>query len=307
MTHTIAILGAGAIGTFFAHRFARSGHAVTVIARGARLEALRRAEGTIVARDAGTAKVAVADTLDDTAPDLLLVTVRRQHADALLPALRASRARHVAFVFNAAGDLSRFRDAVSKERFVWLFPAVIARLEGDELVASVVPEALRLAQITTMGGLAGDAPAALELLRGLLGEARVPVRVIDDMGAWLATHAAFMAPLVAAGALPRLSWTEAMLAATAMDGGFDAIRTSGARVIPATMAALAAVPTTAKALALWLAFRAPATRRSLAGAHARGEALAMLDDLAALAGPRAAPLSALARAIRERASEPPTI
>lgn len=38
----IAIIGAGALGTFFAARFAGAGHDVSVVARGARLEAIRR-------------------------------------------------------------------------------------------------------------------------------------------------------------------------------------------------------------------------------------------------------------------------
>lgn len=38
----IVIIGPGALGTFFAARFALSGHSVSVVARGARLEAIRR-------------------------------------------------------------------------------------------------------------------------------------------------------------------------------------------------------------------------------------------------------------------------
>src|SRR6478609_1911500 len=96
----IAIVGTGAIGSTFAYQLARAGHAVTVIARGARLEQLER-DGAVVLASGERAAVQVSCALDvRTAYDLVLVTVLAPQVAAVLPALRASAARTVMFMFN---------------------------------------------------------------------------------------------------------------------------------------------------------------------------------------------------------------
>lgn len=304
----ISILGAGAIGTLFAYRFVRAGHDVTIVARGARLEALRKAEGVVAVRHAlsgakDEVNVSVSDTLDgEPAPDLLLVAVRRQHADAVLAAVARSPAARIMFMFNVAADLSRFRDAVGAERFSWGFPAAVAGFDGDVLVYSVVPALLRPLQITTIGGLEGLEPPGLAELRGLLSGARIPSVVCSDMESWLKTHAAFMAPLISAALLARkaraLTWADARLAARAMDAGFRAVRRAGSRLLPWNMALLRGVPTGLKTFALWLAFRFEGLRAALGGEHARGEADAMLVDLEALAPEGAPEIASLRAAVR---------
>ena len=297
----ITILGAGAIGTLLAYRFGRGGHDVTLIARGARLEALSRAKGLVrVGPLSGssvpshgaeqTVTVSVADTIDpSTRPDLLIVTVRRQHADAILSDVAASDALRVMFMFNIADDLSRFRDAVGRERFYWGFPAAVARLDGEVLRFSVVPSILRSLQITTLGGLADHTPRDLELLLRLFRDSGIPSAPCADMESWLKTHAAFMAPLMSAGVLAAraegLNWASARLVANAMRSGFLAVSKSGARIIPSNMALLRHVPTAVKTFALWSLFRLRRVRDSLAGDHARGEAEAMLHDLELLSDP----------------------
>ena len=209
------------------------------------------------------------------------------------------------FMFNIAGDLSRFREAVGRERFSWGFPAAVARFEGDVLLYSVVPSILRSLQITTIGGLAGFEPPGLTALRDLFSKAHIPSAVCPDMESWLKTHAAFMAPLISAGHLATrasaLTWAEAAGVASAMDSGFRAVRRSGARVLPWNMVLLHLVPTAMKTVALWLAFRLGALRAALEGEHARGEALAMLEDLEVLSPESAAPIAHLQAAL-QRAS-----
>ncbi len=309
----ITILGAGAIGTLLAYRFGRDGHEVTLVARGARLEALSRAKGlihvgplsrsSVPSPDASTVTVSVADSLDPTRrPDLLVVTVRRQHADAILSEVAASGALRVMFMFNIADDLSRFRDAVGRERFYWGFPAAVARLDGEVLRFSVVPSILRSLQITTLGGLADHAPSDLELLLRLFRDAGIPCASCSDMESWLKTHAAFMAPLMSAGVLAArpegLNWAAASLVANVMRSGFRAVAKSGARIVPSNMALLRHVPTAVKTFALWSLFRVRRVRDSLAGDHARGEAEAMLQDLEALSEPATPLFGRLIGAIR---------
>lgn len=291
----VIVLGAGAIGTWLAVRLARAGHDVTLVARGARLEALRRTHGALRARSllGGTKEesvtVEVAGSLATVpASDLLVVTVRRQHADLALEEVARARADRVMFMFNIAADLSRFRDAVGRDRFYWGFPAAVARLEGEELLHSTVPSALRSLQITTIGGLVDHSPPDLTRLTRLFRDAGIPCAECADMQSWLGTHAAFMAPLMSSSILAErgrgLDWNAARLVAAAMDAGFRAVALSGARVVPWNMALLRRVPTVVKALALWGVFRLRSVREALGGELARDEADAMLQDLDALSG-----------------------
>lgn len=278
----ITVIGAGAIGTLLAYRFTRAGHEVTLVARGARLEELRRTRGVLRARERrglGVATVAIASGLDlDAGEDLLLVTVRRQHADALLEEIVRSRARRIMFAFNTAGGLARFRDAVGVARFAWGFPAAIARLDDGVLVYRIVPGWLRALQITMIGGASVEALAALFVATGF------PTRTSGDLEPWLATHAAVMAPMIASGVLAsagRLARADAALVAAALRDGLERV---GARATPMGPRVLRRLPTGVIAFALRCAFGFTRVRASVGGAHAGDEALAMLDDLDALPG-----------------------
>ena len=129
----IAVLGPGPIGSTFAFHLARAGHAVTVIARGARLERLQ-ADEAIVTVDGERAAVEVATALDPTVPfDLVLVSMLATQVEPVLPALRSSAAARVMFMFNTFDLLSPLRDTVGAERFAFGFPAVLASLPEGRL------------------------------------------------------------------------------------------------------------------------------------------------------------------------------
>ena len=129
----LAILGTGGIGSTFAFHLSRAGHDVTVIARGKRLEQLR-ADGAIVDVNGVRVPVTVEAALDVAVPyDLLLVTVLEWQLPAVLPAIKASAAKQVMFMFNTFDSLQPLRDAVGPERFVFGFPAVLASLPEGRL------------------------------------------------------------------------------------------------------------------------------------------------------------------------------
>ncbi|PCC74935.1 2-dehydropantoate 2-reductase [Nannocystis exedens] len=96
----IAVIGPGGIGSTFASQLARAGHEVTVVARTKRLAQLQR-DGAIVTAKGERAAVQVSAALDPSvAYELVLVTVLASQVDAVLPALRASAAKSVMFMFN---------------------------------------------------------------------------------------------------------------------------------------------------------------------------------------------------------------
>jgi 2-dehydropantoate 2-reductase len=142
----IAIVGPGAIGSTFAFQLSEAGHDVTVIARGTRLEQLRHA-GAIVTVDGERAAVHGSGEIDTTTDwDLVLVTVLVSQVDMLLPALSASAAKSVMFMFNTFQSLDRLRDAVGPQRFAVGFPAIAAGLNDGRLSSTI----LRRGMLTTV-------------------------------------------------------------------------------------------------------------------------------------------------------------
>lgn len=82
-------MGAGAVGSYYGALLARDGHEVTLVARGAHLDALR-SRGAVVVREADgsawEAPVLARDAPAPPPPDLAIVTTKSHHT---LPAARA--------------------------------------------------------------------------------------------------------------------------------------------------------------------------------------------------------------------------
>lgn len=275
----IAIIGLGGIGSAFAFQLSRAGHDVTAIARGHRLEQLER-DAAIVTVTGERAPVRVAATLaPDTAWDLVLVTVLAHQVDAVLPALQASAARKVMFMFNTFERLDRLRDAVGAERFTFGFPAILATLDGDgRLDAKIVTRG----QITTVTD-----PS----LAALFTAAGIAAIVHPDMESWLRTHAAFVVPFMigvvrAHERRAGLSWGESRQLADGMDEGMKLVRELGNAITPSAMKVVSRLPRATVAALLWGATRVPALRAT--GAAGMREPRALIDSMHAIA-PRGLP------------------
>jgi 2-dehydropantoate 2-reductase len=273
----IAVIGPGAIGSTFAFQLSRSGHDVTVVARGARLEQLSR-DPAIVHTAGVRAPVTVATSLESSVPfDLVLVTVLAPQLEAVLPALRASAARKVMFMFNTFLSLEPLRDAVGAERFAFGFPrGVFVLLQAGRIDPQIRP-----------GTTVSDPELA-----ALFTAAGIPTVVDDDMQSWLRSHAAMVYPLMAVGVLSLsrgagISWREAGLHADALLAGMRIVRALGNSVQPAVVAALPRIPRVVLAALLWLISRTSTSRRlgKLGTAEPRMLADMMAAAMPNLAGP----------------------
>lgn len=280
----IAVYGPGAIGSTFAHRLARAGHTVTVVARGRRLEQLRR-DGAVIDTAGDRGEVEVAEALDPEIEwDLVLVTVLAHQLEPVLPALRASRARRVMFMFNTLAPLASLREVVGAERFAFGFPAIMASFDPEgRLVAKIV----RRGMVTTTT----DAGWAERF-----GEAGIPAVVEADMESWLRTHAAFVAPFMSTAGLAHargagVTWAEASLGADALREGLDVVRALGSSLVPPAVARLGGMPRPALAAILWTATRIRSLRA--AAAVGPGEPRALIDAMLEVARERGVPSEAL--------------
>ncbi|MGV3624847.1 MAG: ketopantoate reductase family protein [Archangium sp.] len=246
----LALVGPGAIGSTLAFQLSRAGHDVTVVARGQRLERLTR-DGAIVRVDGEHAKVTVQPVLDTSvAYDLVLVTVLATQVEAVLPALRASAAKKVMFLFNTFDDLAPLRDAVGAGRFSFGFPGGIFCLLLDGKIRPAIRS----------GTTVGDAEVAK-----LFEAAGIPTVVEPDMQSWLRTHAAMVAPLMSIGVLAftqqrGASWAEAKEHALAFRAGFDLVRRVGNQWRPGALGTISRLPLVTLAFLLWAMSRSTMIR-----------------------------------------------
>lgn len=252
----IAIVGPGGIGSTFAFQLSEAGHDVTVIARGTRLEQLRRT-GAILTVEGERAAVHVSGELDArTDWDLVLVTVLVSQVDVLLPTLGAGAARSVMFMFNTFQSLDRLRDAVGPQRFSFGFPAFAAGLTDGRLSSAI----LRRGILTVVSN---------PFWAKVFTDAGIPATVHPDMQSWLRTHAAVAVPIMIAGstALRRgtgISRTEAVKCARAMKEGLQLVRYLGNSITPAPVAVISRSPVPVLAALLWCLTRLGAFTRTIA-------------------------------------------
>ena len=277
----IAIVGPGAIGSTFAFQLSRAGHDVTVVARGARLSFLER-EQAIVHQNGERAKVTVAAALDArTEWELVLVPVMATQVAAVLPALKASAAKRVMFMFNTFESIDPLRAAVGAPRFSFGFPGGVFTLLVDGKIAP-----------TIRAGTTVDDPVFAKLFN----DAGIPTVVEADMQSWLRTHAAMVVPLMAIGATVHtrgsgVSWKEAGAFASAFFGGMAIVRAMGNALRPSSIATLAKLPRWVVTALLWALSRSKLLRDL--GSLGAAEPRTLIDMMSAASPALAEPLRAI--------------
>jgi 2-dehydropantoate 2-reductase len=278
------LIGPGRIGSTFAFHLALAGHTVNVLARGHRLEALRR-DPAIVSVDGRRAPVTVVDALDETVPyDLIVVTILSHHVDALVPMLAASRAAAILFMFNTFDKTAKWRAALGAERLVHGFPNMQASLESGRLRSVINGPGM----VTTLSSARWAE---------LLEQAGMPTEFEPDMDSFLRTHVAFVVPLMIAGLWTwqrstGLTWAEARRLTAALTEALALVRSLGHTAKPAFVSVLAALPGPLLTGVVWL-FSRSASVKAL-GEFGPEEVRALIDAMV-VAGPER---TAKVRAIR---------
>ncbi len=302
----IAIFGPGAMGSIFAARFAQAGHNVTLIARGRRLATLRDRGLWMKSSTGGdTYKITdiqISDTLnanDDY--DMVLVTVQRSQIESAIPLLAASACKRIVLMFNCASGADQWNEKLGGKRVFWGFPAALGEIIDDVTHYTLLPDYLRFAQITTLGRSSGTADTALREIESLFHSAGFPAACMDNMDAWLKTHVAFMAPLIASGYIREkrsgfhFTLSEAKLITTAIKECFVVLRRLNIRWTPLNMRLLGYVPVTLFYPVLWLAFSSNFVKQALFGhaGHAAAEAEILFNELEELAAKTGFPMPAM--------------
>jgi len=241
---SIAVIGAGRIGSSFAYQLHRAGHDVTVVARpgSKRLAQLERGNG-IVLTTGERAEVTVADRLDERKPfDVVIVTVLAHQVDSVLPALGRSKARTLLFMF-ATPEAERLRAAVGAQRASFGFAGVLATIAEDGKLN------LKIQRVK----------ATLEEQRwvDLFVDAGMPAKLQPDMANYLRTHAPLTIAMesvtgmgMAEGRNTR--WSEARIGTRGIKASSKILKATGDKPV-----GLSRAPGFVLTSFLWTAARAP--------------------------------------------------
>lgn len=176
-------MGAGAIGSFFGARLARGGADVTLIARGAHLEAIR--EGGLTLEEGGRAEVLRLPATDNPAEvgpvDLVLVCVKTQHTAAAAPALRPMLGPDtlVLSLQNGVGNEEILARELGRERVAGGVALVYVRVVRPGTVRHYAGGAVEIAELD-----GADTPR-IRTVQRLFEQGGVPCTVSGDLAVTL--------------------------------------------------------------------------------------------------------------------------
>lgn len=192
----ILVYGAGVIGSVFAGRLAASGNDVTVLARGRRLEELKR-NGVVLSFPGETREERVSvKIIEQLAPDdsfdYILVVMQRTQVDSVLPILALNCSKNIVFVVNTAGGYEKWAKAIGSERLMIAFPSAGGERVGGKVVYFIGKGILRTFQTTTFGEYSGRKTERVRQLIAAFRFAGIPSVFCNDMDAWQKTHVAMV-------------------------------------------------------------------------------------------------------------------
>lgn len=240
----ILIYGAGPFGSFFAERLVEAGHEVTLLARGKRLEDLKKYGVVIENSSNGEQTVTQVPVVEKLHPDddyeLVIIPMRKNHAIGILPDLAANKkVPTFLFMMNNAAGQEKLVEALGRERVMIGFP--LPGGERDGHVIRMLPVDEKNTETMPVGEVDGSITdrtrQVAEVLRSMRG---YKIQVRRDMDALLKLHVGILMPalvpaLYAADTdLEKLRRTRdvLVLAARGMKEALRALRRVGVKVMP---------------------------------------------------------------------------
>lgn len=240
----ILVYGAGVIGSVYAARLQESGQNVTLLARGQRAESLR-AHG-IQLEDGftgqkSTTRVAVVEQLAPTdSYDVVIVTVRLDHLESILPILAANhQIPTLLFLLNNPAGMKQFAQ-LDPQRVLPGFPCVGGARE-DNVVRYIISRPIPM----VLGEADGRVTPRTRQLASIFKQAGFPVEISSDIQTWLKTHAIVVGSMISTVAMTggksaRLARTRRNLVmmVQAIREGLLALRAQGTPLTPFSMTLL---------------------------------------------------------------------
>ena len=191
----LLVYGAGVLGSLFSARLHEAGHDVSLLARGERLDALRRHGVQLAEADNPAVRRVPVPVVEHPAGryDLTAVFVRAHQVDAVLQSL-AGLDGDVLFLLNWAAGAEPLGAVIGHERVLLGFGAAGGTMDGDVVRYRATGLMTRLVPMP-IGEPDGRSTPRLERIVRTLRTAGINAKAEPRMDAWLKTHAAFAVPL----------------------------------------------------------------------------------------------------------------
>ncbi|MDO3412170.1 2-dehydropantoate 2-reductase N-terminal domain-containing protein [Saccharibacillus sp. CPCC 101409] len=197
----ILVYGAGVLGSALAHTLIKTGHRVTLLARGRRAEQLEQ-DGLVIRHyiqrktTVDRPKV-IRELAPDSEYDLIFVVMKYFHFSPVLPALAANASRNIVLIGNNP-DAYALQEEWKRlggepERLAFGFQISAGTREDSGRIVSIRFGAGEM----VVGALDGPIPF-LPLLRQAFENGRYKLTVHDEIDAWLKNHIVPIVPLTAA-------------------------------------------------------------------------------------------------------------
>lgn len=272
---SIAIVGAGNIGSGFAVFLARAGHRITLIARpgSVRLQQLQR-YGGIKTKDGEVFPMVSMDALNEEEPyDFVIVTVLAHQVDAVLPALSRSKAVVIEFMFNVFHP-ERIKAKLGDRPCVFGMPLLLAKIDEEGVLD---------ARLHPDKSLHGDQRCV-----DLFNKAGLPSVYEENILLWLRCNAPVCVAIEGVCVMAEqhhsgATWTESMMAARALHAGLDIVKQLGFEIYPTLKSRLYSCPAWLLGIVFWAMTRFTSFRKLLASASNECAALSesMMNDATA--------------------------
>jgi 2-dehydropantoate 2-reductase len=204
----IAVMGAGSIGGYFGGMLSLGGNEVTLIARGAHLEAIRRG-GLRVVTDDGEFTVQCEATDDPRQAgrfDLVLLTVKTYHNQEAVPVMRPMVGEETT-VLCLQNGIDSYEAAAQELGSGWVLPGaayIDANLEGPGVVRQTGGVEIVFGELESV-----DSPRG-EMILETLRTAGIPAQLSDDIKRTLWTKFLFIATTAGVMSLSRQTMAQLM-------------------------------------------------------------------------------------------------
>jgi 2-dehydropantoate 2-reductase len=246
----LLVIGAGVNGSACAAALFRAGLDVTVLARGARCDDLKR-DGIVIENPfSGARSITRVPVIDQLAPDdvydFVLVVVRKNQVADLLPALARNSSPNIVFMGNNILGPDDMIRALGSDRVMLGFVFAGGRRFGSVIRAMVMKSRWFTAPF---GEVNGTITPRLQRLTGILRSGGFHAKAVTGIADFLVTHGAGVALLgqllLKHGSDPvalARSRGDLRLMVEARREAFRVLRALGHRITPATEALLAMLP-----------------------------------------------------------------
>lgn len=242
----ILVYGAGVLGSYLAHVLRRGGNDVTLLARGSRLEELRK-NGLVIRHylqfHTTIDQAGLTDQLSkNDVYDIVFVVMQRQQLDGVLPQLCENEGCGLFVLIGNNATAEETRRTIDEHsrtprRVIFAFQSSGGRRENGRVI-SIHFATPKLEGSMTAGSLDGDDSWRPTLERAF-AKTSYRLRISENMDAWLKCHVAFVLPIcfacyAADGDLRKIAGNRYFLDRTidAVQEGYRVVRACGYPVEP---------------------------------------------------------------------------